>query len=377
MIAGLAPQNGGPSYSVPRLCTVLEDLGCESSLLTVREIQGEPSYRAAEAHTHSFAQTPVVSSLRLSSDLRRVLGKRAQSVDIVHNHGLWLMPNVYAGRAAARVSTPLVVSPRGMLAKPALKFSPRKKRLFWALMQRDALARAAAWHATSAEEADDIRAYGVQAPIAVIPNGVDVPEMPVSQCVEKNRRTLLFLSRLHPKKGLPNLIAAWSRVAHELTDWDIVIAGPDESGHRSDLEAQIADLNVPRIGFAGAVFGDEKADLLRTADLFVLPTQSENFGIAVAEALAAGIPAIVTKGAPWVGLETERCGWWIDHGVEPLAAALIEAMALPKSDLREMGLRGRKWMARDFSWDRIGREMLDLYVWLKQGGDPPDSVRQK
>lgn len=374
VIAGLGVHNGGPSYSVPRLCAALDHLGCESSLLTVREAQGEPSDPNAEAYRHSFGQIPVVSSLRLSSDLRRALSKRAASVDIIHNHGLWLLPNVDAGRVAARAAKPLVVSPRGMLANAALKFSPKKKALFWALIQRDALASAAAWHATSAEEADDIRAYGIQGPVAVIPNGVDLPDAVASHGFEKPTRTLLFLSRLHPKKGLPDLIAAWSRVAQERPNWNLVIAGPDEAGHRSYLEKQITQLGASRIRFTGAVSGVLKSELFETADLFVLPTQNENFGIAVAEALANGIPTIVTRGAPWNGLEIERCGWWIDHGVEPLVAALREAMALPSSERQAMGQRGRAWIEKDFSWDSIGRDMSEVYRWLLGRAERPPCV---
>lgn len=349
-------------------------MGCETSLLTVREGSGEPGDPIAESHRHAFERIPILSSLRHSPDLRRALAERAASVDVVHNHGLWLMPNVDAGRVATRAAKPLIVSPRGMLTEAALKFSKRKKALFWELFQRDALASAMVWHATSVDEANDIRAFGIQAPVAMIPNGVDLQDTTASHCPQQPRRTLLFLSRLHPMKGLPNLITAWSLIASQRLDWDLVIAGPDEAGHRSDLDKQIARINPARIRFAGAVSGVEKTELLARADLFVLPTRSENFGLAVAEALAAGLPAIVTRGAPWAGLETYRCGWWIDHGVEPLVAALLEATALLPAARKEMGVRGRAWMARDFGWDSIACQMIELYSWIAGHGKRPASA---
>jgi len=202
----------------------------------------------------------------------------------------------------------------------------------WAVFQRPAYARAAVWHATSAAEATDLRAFGISAPIAVIPNGVDVPGEAASHAPVKQRRTLLFLSRIHPKKGLPTLVAAWASVASRCPDWDLVIAGPEEGSHRFELGAQAEALGASRISFVGPLYGAEREALVKESDLFILPTQNENFGIVVAEALAAGVPAIVSKGAPWAGLEAERCGWWIDHGFEAIAAALLEATALSASE---------------------------------------------
>jgi len=106
-----------------------------------------------------------------------------------------------------------------------------------------------------------------------------------------------------------------------------------------------------------------------------MPTLNENFALTVAEALAAGTPAISTKGAPWSGLKSEGCGWWIDHGVEPLAAALAHSMTLPFQTLKAMGDKGREWMARDFSWDRVAHDMLGVYLWLARSAEPPPAIR--
>ena len=123
--------------------------------------------------------------------------------------------------------------------------------------------------------------------------------------------------------------------------------------------------------FVGPVYGAAKDALLQNTDLFVLPTLNENFGIAVAEALASGVPAIVSKGAPWSGLETERAGWWIDHGVEPLVRALLEATDMSVAERSAMGTRGRQWMARDFGWDAIAQQMAATYGWVLGSADQP------
>jgi len=373
IIAGLSPSAGGPSYSVPRLCEALKPAGCETLLMSVADADAPPKPDVMSL-PQDHAQVPGLSQLRISKALRGKLATAAGSAEIVHNHGLWLMPNVYAGRAAAHADRPLVVSPRGMLAAEALRFSPWKKKIFWRLLQGPALQHAAAWHATSLAEAAEIRAFGVAAPIAVIANGVDIPAITARHDAGAMRRTLVFLSRIHPKKGLPGLVEAWRRVAPQRPDWRLLIAGPDEIGHRKELAAQIARDHVDRAEISGPVYGADRDALLAAADLFVLPTRNENFGLAVAEALAAGVPAIVTKGAPWAVLQADRCGWWIDHGVEPLAAALLEATGLPSATREVMGRAGRAAMQRDFSWDAIGCQMRDAYFWLSHGGDRPATI---
>lgn len=374
VIAGLGAKNGGPAYSVPRLAQALSHQGCHVDLYTVSEKADEPTKPNVFTFPPDFPSVPVVSSLRLSRYLTTELAKYAWHSDILHNHGLWLMPNVTVGRIAAKVGKPLVVSPRGMLAPEALRISAYNKKLFWAFLQQPALAHAAVWHATSPREAEDIRAFGVRAPIVVIPNGVDAANVVAEHSVEKEKRTLLFLSRIHPIKGLSTLISAWAEIAAQRPCWELVIAGPDDGGHLVELRKLVEKAGVTSIRFEGPVYGSNKSQLLASADLFVLPTKSENFGIAVAEALAAGLPAIVTKGAPWSGLNEERCGWWIDHGIEPLKIALLEATALPSSARKEMGRRGRDWIARDFSWDAISLQMKQVYDWVLSQAPPPVCV---
>src|SRR5262249_10933006 len=146
--------------------------------------------------------------------------------------------------------------------------------------------------------------------------------------------------RIHPKKGLDHLIRAWAKVETGYDHWRLRIVGPAELGHDAELRTLAENLKLSRVSIEPAIYGDRKYAAFREADIFVLPTLNENFAMTVAEALAAGTPVISTKGAPWAGLEVNRCGWWIDHGIEPLAAALNDAMTLPREELRAMGARG-------------------------------------
>jgi glycosyltransferase involved in cell wall biosynthesis len=378
VIAGLEAGYGGPSYSVPRLCAALTAAGVDTTLLSIGECSGSRHHADGGAYKScSFEidhpSLPVLRDLRVSSGLSRALRAAAPSVDAVHNHGLWLMPNVQAGWATKRAKTPLIVAPRGMLASAALAFSSRKKRLFWALFQGSAIRHAACFHATSYQEYQEIRGFGVTCAVAVIPNGIDLPT--TSGPIETpTNRTALTLGRIHPKKGLDRLLHAWARVEDHHPGWKLRIIGPAEHGHDVELRALATHLEIVNVSIEPPIYNDEKYVAFRGADFFVLPSLNENFGLTVAESLAAGTPVISTKGAPWSGLESERCGWWIDHGVEPLAAALQRAMSLPSEELSVMGARGRAWMARDYGWNAIAMRTMELYSWVSRGAERPNFV---
>jgi glycosyltransferase involved in cell wall biosynthesis len=381
VIAGLDAAHGGPSYSVPRLCEALAAAGVETSLLSVAGADDGQCRTSANGYSDrrfswDYARLPVLRGLRRSSGLSDALHRTASSADVIHNHGLWLMPNVAAGWAAARAGKPLVVSPRGMLAPAALAFSRLKKRAFWRLFQGPAIRGAACLHATSEQEYQEIRAFGLSNPVAIIPNGVDLPDPLTGQTASiPADRVVLSLGRIHPKKGLDRLLHAWATIEAGHPGWRLRIVGPGEAGHDDELRALAAVLGLARASIEGPLYGEAKFAAYRDSDIFVLPSLNENFGLTVAEALASGTPAISTKGAPWSGLEAQGCGWWIDHGVEPLAAAMANAMAMPSATLQAKGTSGRDWMARDFSWDRVARDTVAVYRWLAGEVAAPPTTR--
>ena len=381
IIAGLDPSHGGPSYTVPRLCEALSAAGTVTTLLSVAGADNSESDESEKGYRDrrfrwDYSGTPILRHLRRSSALSRALHESAGGADVIHDHGLWLMPNIEAGRAARRAGKPFIFSPRGMLAPAALAFSRVKKRAFWALLQSPAIRGAACIHATSEGDYQEVRVFGRAQPVAIIRNGVDIPEpFDEDSSPRSGRRVLLSLGRMHPKKGLDRLLRAWAKVETHHSDWWLRIVGPAEARHDEELRALAAGLGLVRVSIEGPIYGDMKTATYRDADLFVLPTLNENFGLTVAESLAAGTPAISTIGAPWSGLESEGCGWWINHGVEPLATALADAMTLPREALKAMGDKGRKWMMLDFSWEHVARDMLDIYRWLALDAAPPPIIR--
>ncbi|HEX4199628.1 MAG TPA: glycosyltransferase [Caulobacteraceae bacterium] len=362
----------GPSYSAPRLCQALAERGHEVVLLSLAREGARPF--ATPAH-ETFAEAPRIGGVGLSEGLRQALARRAASADVVHSHSLWMMPNVYPAWAAARTGALLVVSPRGTLSPVALRRSPRRKSLFWRLLQGPAVRRAALLHATSEQEYRDLRAFNLGQPVAIIPNGVDLPAPAPPRKPGGGRRRLLYLGRLHPIKGLDALLEAWAPLAQRHPEWELRLVGPDEDGYGQLLQRRALALGLARIDFAGPRFGREKDAEYAAADLFVLPSQSENFGMSVAEALAAGLPVVTTTTTPWGALPAAGCGWCVPAAAGPLAEALSQAMALGRDELAVMGARARDWMRRDFGWEPIAGDMEAAYRWLIAGGTAPSCVR--
>lgn len=361
IIAGLDARYGGPSTCVLGLNAALQAAGCQSQILTV---QGEDIFDDISVTTfpQDFVGLPFLGKLRWSAQLRRAVEAAARQSDIVHSHGLWLMPNVDAGNAATRVGRALLVSPHGTLSQESLRNARYVKTAFWRLLQKNAYAGAVAWVASSAAEAADIDAFGVKSPTPVIPIGIDLSREMASHAEVKHSRKLVFLSRLHPHKNIERMIDLWARICTDYPTWVLVIAGSGEAGYVASLKHRAATSGVQSIHFAGYVSGAAKSALLRDADLFILLSKSENFGIAVAEALANGIPAVVSQGAPWSQLRERGCGWWVDATDDAaLIAAITEALQLPPAARKAMGEQGRAWMEKDYGWDSIAQKSIALY----------------
>jgi glycosyltransferase involved in cell wall biosynthesis len=344
---------GGPAYSVSRLAAALAQSGVEVGLWA-------PDGSAA-----------TTSLLPLDSGVRRLRGTEREALeafgrpDVLHDNGLWMPHNHRLCRIAASRAIPRVVSTRGMLEPWAVNHKWLKKRIAWWIYQRTDLKRAAVHHATAETEARNLSRLGLGVPVRLIPNGVDLPADGIGRRAEAthngNRvRTALFVGRIYPVKGLPMLVEAWSRVRPER--WRLQIVGPDEAGHRVVVEKAVAAAGLEHaISFSGPLDGDAKASAFRNADLFVLPTHSESFGMAIAEALAYGVPVLTTTGAPWPVLTERGCGWRVDPTVEGLVHGLRSAVSLDSETLNAMGVAGRDFVASELKWERIANQFHRLY----------------
>jgi len=258
----------------------------------------------------------------------------------------------------------LIVSPRGSLSPWALKHGSYFKKIIWCLVQSKLIKSADLIHVTSLLEYREIRNLGYKNPIALIPNGVDLPIFTRTKSQDfSSVKQVLFLGRLHKKKGLDILLLAWKNISLIYNDWVLKIVGPDD-GYLQDIKILICKHAITNVLLSGEFRGNEKFDAYRNSDIFVLPTYSENFGMTVAEALACETPVIVTKGAPWANVEVKKCGLWVDTSVKGIEDGLLYLMGLTDAERREMGFRGREWMRSDFSWQRQGEKADAMYNWL-------------
>jgi glycosyltransferase involved in cell wall biosynthesis len=371
--------SGGPSRAIPGLCDAVASRGYKVTLLTQR--YAEEKVDDIFQPKHPDVEDRFVPAVkRFGNPFTRGYGRYLADLvsggrfSVVHSNGMWVQCNYHAAAVSRKLRVPHLIAPHGMLEPWAFRHNAWKKLPLWLVWQKRALQDATALIAESDQEVEHMRQLGLRPPIGMIPYGMDFygPGSP-RRFRQGEDRVLLFLSRIHPKNGLRELVRARSAVRP--AGWNVVIAGPDEGGHRAEVEAEIRSLGLGQdFRFAGSVEGAEKERLYREASVFILPTHSENFGIVVPEALSAGTPVITTKGAPWAELVTHRCGWWIDLGVEPLIGALRAATSLSDEEREEMGRRGREFVLERFGWEQIGRKMAVFYDWAINGGSAPDFV---
>lgn len=286
--------------------------------------------------------------------------------DVVHVNCCWMPGCAFAQKWAQQMGVKVVLSPHGML-EPWIMSRHYWTRKLPALLlyQKRAVLRADSIHATADSEKDNLLRLGYNDKIEVIANGIDVDKVDMKRSWRRNRE-ILFLSRVHVKKGINFLVEAVASLKDELDGYCVKVAGEGDESYINELRQLAVCLGVEHmIKFVGGVYGDSKWELFRHADVFVLPTHSENFGIVVAESLACGTPVITTKGTPWQELETAGCGWWTEIGADALTAALRNFIALTDDELERMGRNGRRLVEEKYSSRKMAEDMVKLYTVIK------------
>lgn len=282
--------------------------------------------------------------------------------DLVHINCCWQPQSAFTQKWAQQLGYKVILTPHGMLEPWIIS------RHYWTrklpallLYQKETVVKADCIHATAESEKENLLKLGYNSKIEVIANGIDVDSITMKSCWERNKN-ILFLSRIHVKKGIEFLLEAISSIKGQLSGYTINIAGEGDEDYILSLKKKAEELGISdMVRFCGGVYGDKKWELFREADVFVLPTYSENFGIVVAEALASGTPVITTKGTPWEELNTENCGWWTEIGSEPTQNALTDFLSLSSDELKEMGINGRRLVEEKYSTKKIALEMFNLY----------------
>ena len=364
IVPSLEVRHGGPSKSVRDLSGALAGAGHEVSLLATGP-GPDSATREGSLQVETFHRG-WPQRLAPSAGLRRALGR--SDAEVFHHHSLWLRTLHYAHRAAARRRAVLVVSPRGMMSVWAWHHHRWRKRLARFLIHPGALADVRGWHATSDEEAAEIRALGFKQPICVAPNGVAIPSTEQMEraaehwhaaCPEAGERPVaLFYSRFHRKKRVIELIDVW--LEHGPRDWLLLLVGIPQDYTPGMLEEYAMRTGGP--GRIRAFTGANRPPPYAAASLFLLPSHNENFGLVVAEALAHGVPALVTDTMPWRALNTNGGGWCVPWARYPetLRAAVAEA----PERLKARGATGRAWVGREYAWDKPARALAEFYQGL-------------
>ncbi|SKB05873.1 poly(glycerol-phosphate) alpha-glucosyltransferase [Prosthecobacter debontii] len=298
--------------------------------------------------------------------------------DVLHSQGLWTYTSLAASRWKRRVGGLEVIHPHGMMDPWALRNSAWKKRVMAALFERRHLLTASCLRALCQSELESIRQYGFRGPVCVVPNGMDVPEISTQGArhpnLPKGKKVLLYLGRLHPKKGLANLIRAWATLPNRHS-WILVIAGWDDGGHSDDLKKLVAEVSVEDdVTFLGPQFGSDKEMLYRGCEAFVLPSFSEGLPMVVLEAWAFAKPVLMT---PMCNLPEGFNGGAALSAlpeVDSLVAGLTQMFAFSAEERERMGQAGRRLVQEQFSWRRVVEDLSEVNRWLVHGGSLPECV---
>ena len=384
----LSRRGGGIPPVIWALARSLDDLGIPGVVSGL-----EDAFFAEDSKQHSGSRKSLTiisgrvkgpAAFGWSPDLASRLAGELGKGDLVHVHGLWMHPGILGRSLSRRMGCRRVVSPHGMLEPWALRQGSLKKRLAGRLFENKNLQSADCLHALCDAEKLSLREYGLKAPIAVIPNGIDLPSSLVRDEARRvwnehphlvGARILLFLSRIHPKKGVPDLLRAWAHAGPRAGDWRLVVVGPDECGHEAELRRMAADLSLTdQVVFAGPAYGDRKSAMLAGADAFVLPSHSEGFSMAVLEAAASGLPVLLTRECHFSELARAGGAVEVPAGVDGIGQGLDKLLAMGPAELAAMGAAGRNLVRKDYTWQAVAVKMKGVYDWLTHGGPPPPWV---
>lgn len=379
-VTHLDPRFGGLSAAVPQLASALVHGGALSMAIAAFCVPGE-LYAPANHAEVTLSEWPASRSAWFKDrSLPARFDHLLAGASGVHVHGLWEQSTYVAASRARALGVPYIISAHGMLERWALRNRRWKKLLYSLLVERTNLAGASCLHALTRAEADDYRRFNCKVPIAVIPNGVRIPEQVSSDLFLaqnpslKGKRIILFLGRIHFKKGLNLLVEAWKRLISAHPEAHLVIAGPDFEGTRTKISGMIAEAGIgEQVLFTGMLRNELKWSALAAAECFVLPSFSEGLSISVLEAMGLGLPVIISENCNLPEVAAMEAGWVIPAETGALTAALSALLENSPEANRDIGSRGQEFVRRHYTWETVARQMNEVYAWV-QGGSVPASV---
>lgn len=379
LTASVSRNAGGLFQSVRRLAQSVQSTGGRVSVLGVDDEHTECDIH--NWHPLPIQTYPVIGPDRFHFAPKLIGALTENAPDVLSSHGLWNYTSVATLRWHRRTGKPYIVHPHGMLDAWAVQHAQWKKLLSELLYEKRNLQQAACIRALCEAEARAIRAYGLKNPICVIPNGIDPPRLgqvlaednPAAAARRNGEKVLLYLGRIHPKKGLPNLLRAWKSAS--AGNWVLAVAGWEEGGHEAELKRLVKELDVSSVIFVGPQFGEAKAASYFHSDAFILPSFSEGLPMAVLEAWSYSKPVLITPGCNLPEGIAAGAGLGIEPDAESIRAGLARLFEMSDAERQAMGERGRALVAERFAWPGIARQLQDVAQWLLGGGAEPDCVR--
>lgn len=373
--AHLDPSFGGISAVVPTLCSAVSAASRThvsiAAFCNIRETM--PAIAGVDVHRYTLGPVRWV----IDSPMRGRFTDQIRAADGIHIHGLWREHSTVAAWHSRAWKKPYLISAHGMLERWALANKRLKKAVFSTLIERRNLSYATCLHALTAAELGDYRRLGLKTPVAIVPNGISLPAYASSELffnrypLLRNRRIVLFLGRIHYKKGVDLLCRAWATIYRRWQDAHLVIAGPDFENTQSGIKALIRDLGLQSsVTFTGMLHAELKWSALRAAQLFVLPSHSEGFSVSVLEAMGTGLPVVVTDKCNIPEVRRYNCGLVIQPNIGELTEALSHLLSINQTDLDQLGREGKQLVKQRYSWGTVAKQMAELYEWMLGGRLP-------
>lgn len=372
-IPGLRLTAGGPPLSVSLTVLGLRDLSIDAQILTYDVISSEQK-NIIQGNFVFLLPSPKERRFVYSPNFKRWLDKH-QFYDLYHAQGVWQYPTFATAKFARKVDKPYIITPRGMLYPQIFKNNPLAKSLLWNLSLKKDLQKAACVHVTCVEEMEHLRQRGITSPIAVVPNPVDVARLVDKNIVKKDDVFRVgYLGRIDPRKNIDRLILAWRELGDQVKDGELLIIGDGELEHVEFLKSEVVRLQLDNVKFTGFLSGQAKEAAITSLSYLAVPSDFENFGMIVAEALMYEVPVIASKGTPWQELITHDCGWWIANDTETIKATLITSQQVSETQRQQMGRNGKKLILQHYSQDVVAYKMKVLYEWLLRKTTKPNFV---
>jgi len=376
-ILGFGAHSGGISTCTYDLISALRQEGEEVDLLTL--VSKDTSDRLmghGETWIHALPND-YMTPFGYSANMKKWMSERANTYDILHTNGLWMYVNHIACAMARKLGKPYVITPHGMLYPDALHRSYWKKWPMRKLFFDKDIREANCLHVTCKQEMEFVRAFGYRGPVAIIPNPVVLPTPPSAKRSPKARRAFGFLGRLHPIKKVENLFYGDALLKDRQEECEIWIMGSGLPEYEAFLKDEVKRLGLENVKFLGFVNGQEKYEKLAQLSTLFVPSDFENFGMIVTEALSVGTPVMASLGTPWELLNERKCGWWLERTPENIAQVMREVLDMPMEELDAMGERGKVMVRECFAVEQVAKMMRELYGWLLKGGEKPFFIYEK